>query len=61
MPAWIQGFAGAQPVTKIVDSLRGLLLGAPGGSTGAALAWCAGIALVSIVAAGGLFRSRAGR
>jgi ABC-2 type transport system permease protein len=60
MPAWIQGFAGAQPVTKIVESLRELLLGAPGASTGAALAWCAGIAMASIVAAGVLFRVRAG-
>jgi ABC-2 type transport system permease protein len=61
MPGWIQGFAGAQPVTRIVESLRGLLLGAPGGSTAVALAWCACIALASIVAAGVLFRSRAER
>jgi ABC-2 type transport system permease protein len=59
MPHWIQGFAGAQPVTRVVEALRGLLLGAPAGADIAgALAWCAGIAAVSVLLAGALFRRR---
>jgi ABC-2 type transport system permease protein len=59
MPGWIQGFAGGQPVSRVVESLRALLLGTPAGSdTLAALAWCAGIAVVSVAVAGILFRRR---
>jgi ABC-2 type transport system permease protein len=40
-------FAQYQPFTPIIESVRGLLAGAPsGGYAAAALAWCAGIALV---------------
>jgi ABC-2 type transport system permease protein len=39
-------FAQYQPFTPIIESLRGLLAGAPsGGYAAAALAWCTGIAL----------------
>jgi ABC-2 type transport system permease protein len=59
MPSWIQGFAEHQPVTSVVESLRGFLLGLPTGSNPAvALAWSAGILVVSIVLCIVLFRRR---
>jgi ABC-2 type transport system permease protein len=61
MPSWIQGFAQHQPVTPVIETLRGLLLGTPVGSNPwTALAWCAGILAVSVTASGVLFRRRTG-
>ena len=43
----VRQFAEYQPFTPIIESVRGLLVGTPsGGYAAAALAWCAGIALV---------------
>ncbi|MGW5137575.1 ABC transporter permease [Nocardia beijingensis] len=43
----IRQFAQYQPFTPIIEALRGFLFGHPsGGYTAAALAWCAGFALV---------------
>ena len=59
MPWWIRGFARNQPITPVVDTLRGLLLGTPvGTSPWAALIWCAGILGAGIAAGGLLFRRR---
>ncbi|WP_338896647.1 ABC transporter permease [Streptomyces sp. TG1A-60] len=59
MPGWLQGFAAHQPVTQVIETLRGLLLGQPVGTTPwVALAWCAGILAVSVGASGLLFRRR---
>jgi ABC-2 type transport system permease protein len=59
MPGWIQGFAEHQPVTPVIESLRGLLLGPPTGSNPAlALAWSSGILAVSIALCVVLFRRR---
>jgi ABC-2 type transport system permease protein len=59
MPAGLRGFAAHQPITPITESLRGLLLGTPVGSNAwTALAWCAGILVVSIGASGILFARR---
>jgi len=59
MPSWLQGFAHAQPVTAVIDSLRALLSGhAPGSSAVAAVAWSLGIIVVSVAAAGALFGRR---
>jgi ABC-2 type transport system permease protein len=53
-------FAHYQPFTPIIESLRGLLAGAPsGGYTAAALAWCAGIALVGYLWSRATFSRRA--
>ncbi|MDQ2743538.1 MAG: ABC transporter permease [Chloroflexota bacterium] len=47
MPAGLRWFAENQPFTPIIDTLRGLLLGAPiGHSADLAVAWCAGITLL---------------
>ena len=59
MPGWLHGVAAHQPVTPVVETLRSLLLGTPAGSSPVqASAWCAGILVVSVAAAGVLFRRR---
>jgi ABC-2 type transport system permease protein len=56
----VRQFAEYQPFTPIIESLRGLLTGAPSaGYTAAALAWCAGIALVGYLWARATFSKRA--
>jgi ABC-2 type transport system permease protein len=56
----IRQFAEYQPFTPIIESLRGLLAGTPsGGYAAAALAWCAGIALVGYLWARATFSKRA--
>jgi ABC-2 type transport system permease protein len=59
MPSWIQGFATHQPITAVIETMRGLLLGLPVGDNGwRGVAWCAGILAVSVVLSGALFRAR---
>lgn len=59
MPTWIHGFAHNQPVTPVIESLRGLFLGEPVGSDPwVALAWCAGILLGALGLSGRLFGRR---
>ena len=56
----IRQFAEYQPFTPIIESLRGLLAGTPsGGYAAAALAWCAGIALVGYLWSRSTFSKRA--
>jgi ABC-2 type transport system permease protein len=56
----VRQFAEYQPFTPIIESLRGLLAGHPSaGYSAAALAWCAGIALVGYVWALSTFKKRA--
>jgi ABC-2 type transport system permease protein len=59
MPTWLQGFARNQPVTPVVETLRGLLLGTPlGASPWHAVAWCGGITVGAAAISGALFRRR---
>src|SRR5690242_5637810 len=59
MPGWIQGFARHQPVTVVVETLRGLLLDLPNRSSAQpAILWCAGILLASVALSAALFRWR---
>jgi ABC-2 type transport system permease protein len=59
MPWWIRGFAAHQPITPITETIRHLLLGQPAGSDlWLALAWCAGLVVVSVAATAVLFRRR---
>ncbi|MEU8525725.1 ABC transporter permease [Streptomyces sp. NPDC048629] len=59
MPSWLHGFSEHQPVTPLIESLRGLLLDQPVGSTPwVALAWCAGLLVVAVAASGRLFARR---
>src|SRR5262245_30988759 len=47
MPGWLQAFANNQPVTYVVDTMRGLALGGPiAASLWKSLAWLAGIFIV---------------
>jgi ABC-2 type transport system permease protein len=56
----VRQFAEYQPFTPIIESLRGLLAGTPsGGYAAAALAWCAGVALVGYLWSLATFNRRA--
>jgi ABC transporter DrrB family efflux protein len=50
MPGWLQAFAKNQPVTYVINAMRSLAIGKPGGplepSLWQALAWIAGIFIV---------------
>jgi ABC-2 type transport system permease protein len=59
MPSWIRGFATYQPVTAVIETMRGLLLDLPvGGNAVRAVAWCGGILAGSVLLSGALFRLR---
>jgi ABC-2 type transport system permease protein len=56
----VRQFAEYQPFTPIIESVRGLLAGTPsGGYAAAALAWCAGIAIVGYLWSRATFSRRA--
>jgi ABC-2 type transport system permease protein len=56
----VRQFAEYQPFTPIIETLRGLLNGAPpAGDATAAVAWCAGLVLVGYVWARSTFNKRA--
>ena len=56
MPAGLRWFAEYQPFTPVIETLRGLLMGTPIGSSAIlAVAWCAGIALLGYIWARALF------
>lgn len=62
MPTWLHGFAENQPVTPLIETLRGLLMGTPIGNNGwIAVAWCLGILMVFFLAATTLFRRQTTR
>jgi ABC-2 type transport system permease protein len=57
MPTWIHGFANNQPTTPVIETIRGLLLNTPvGTSPWLALAWCGGILVASVALSSVLFR-----
>ena len=59
MPTWLRGFAEHQPATPITETIRGLLLGHSSPlPLVSALAWCAGIMVVSVALCAILFRRR---
>jgi ABC-2 type transport system permease protein len=59
MPSWLHGFARDQPVTPVIETVRGLLLNQPvGDSAWIALTWCGGILVASIALAAVFFRRR---
>ncbi|MGC5628230.1 ABC transporter permease [Georgenia sp. Z1344] len=60
MPGALRVFAEHQPMTPVVQTLRGLLLDQPVGDAGwLAALWLAGATLVGVVLAASLFRRRA--
>jgi ABC-2 type transport system permease protein len=59
MPIWLHGFASDQPVTPVIQSIRGYLLGQPvGTSPWFALAWTLGILVVSVALCVAMFQRR---
>jgi ABC-2 type transport system permease protein len=57
MSGAVRWFAGNEPFTPVIDTVRGLLTGTPIGNDGwLALAWCAGLALAGYLWALALFR-----
>lgn len=59
LPSWLRGFAEHQPFTPVIETLRGLWMGAPiGNQAWWAIAWCLGIIAVSAPAAAWLFNHR---
>jgi ABC-2 type transport system permease protein len=62
LPDWLQVFATHQPVSLMMDAIRGLLLDQPDGpAIVAASAWCGGLLLILIPLAVGLYVRRTGR
>ena len=60
MTSWLRPFAENQPVTYIIDAVRGLLLDTPmkDGAVEISIAWCIGILLVAIPIAAFLFKRK---
>ncbi|OXS62718.1 multidrug ABC transporter permease [Cohnella sp. CIP 111063] len=62
MPGWLQGVANHQPITPVIETIRGLLTGTPiGDQAWLAVGWCALLIAVAIAWCGISFRRRAGR
>lgn len=62
MPSWLQPFAQHQPVTPIIETIRGLLMGTPlGAEPWWALGWCALILAIAYGWGAWLFRRKAGQ
>lgn len=58
MPGWLQPVAEHQPITPIVETMRGLLFQTPIEHGWLAVGWCAAILVASAVWAGWLFPRR---
>lgn len=59
MPSWLHAFADNQPMTPLIETLRGLLIGTPIENNGwLTIIWFGGILIVSFVIATILFKHR---
>lgn len=62
MPGWLQWVAANQPVTPIIETIRGLLMGTPmNGHAWWGVGWCLAILVFAFVWGAWLFRRKAGR
>jgi ABC-2 type transport system permease protein len=62
MPSWLRGFAEHQPMTPVIETLRGLWMGTPLDHQPLwAVVWCIGILVASAVASSLLFTRRVSR
>jgi ABC-2 type transport system permease protein len=62
MPAVLRAVADHQPITPVIETVRGLLTGTPIGTAGwTALAWSIGLLLAATTFAGWAFRRRTSR
>jgi oleandomycin transport system permease protein len=59
MPGWLQGFVKVNPITHLVDAVRGLMLGGPVASHVLwTLVWMAGLLIVFVPLATRAYRRR---
>ena len=59
LPAGLRAVAEHQPITPVIETVRGLLTGTPVGSSGwIAVLWCSGILAAAVTAAGWAYRRR---
>jgi ABC-2 type transport system permease protein len=62
MPTWLRGFAEHQPMTPVIETLRGLWMGTSlGHQPLVAVAWSLGILVVAMLGASALFTRRTWR
>ena len=59
MPSFLRGISEHQPITPVIETVRGLLTGTPIGDRGwVALGWAVGILLVAFAGSTWLYRHR---
>ncbi|SEO52473.1 ABC transporter permease [Paenibacillus sp. OV219] len=62
MPTWLRGVAEHQPITPVIETIRGLLNGTPIHNNGwLALAWCLGLLAIAFIWCNLVFKRKAGR
>mgnify|MGYP001367772020 CR=1 FL=1 len=62
MPSWLQGVANHQPITPVIETIRGLLTGTPlDDSAWWAVGWCLLILAIAFLWSLSSFRKKAGR
>jgi ABC-2 type transport system permease protein len=61
MPAVMRAISEHQPITPMIETVRGLLTGTPVDRGWVALAWTLGLLVVAVAAAVGLYRRRTAR
>jgi ABC-2 type transport system permease protein len=62
MPAVLHAFAEHQPITPIVETMRGLLMGTPVGTDAPiAVAWCVAVLVAGYAGSAAIYRRRRGR
>lgn len=61
MPDWLQPVAAHQPITPIVDTIRGLLTAGPLDAAPWAVGWCLAILAFAVLWGSWLFRRKAGQ
>ncbi|WP_373426117.1 ABC transporter permease [Paenibacillus radicibacter] len=62
MPSWLQGVATYQPITPVIESIRGLLTGGLAyNQVWSAIAWCLGLLFIAMIWSVYAFKRKAGR
>jgi ABC-2 type transport system permease protein len=62
LPAWLRGVAEYQPITPVIESIRGMLMGTDAGTQPWwAIGWCLSILAIAMLWGAIMFRRKAGR
>lgn len=61
MPSWLQGVANHQPITPVIETIRGYLSGQANDQGVVAILWCVGILAVAVLWSAWAFRRQAAR